>query len=431
MLQPSPGVGADKRADESLYQAFSLLPSASGMEVQNAYFELASPYHPDLCHPNDTAAAREFLRLSEAFWVLGDARRRDRYDSFGEVDLELFSVDVVMQWWVQEMLTADPGIDELIGEELQCLTEAECVARFLDAHSAITESARGDDAQKQRRLRCKLCGFRMRGRELLHAHLKDVHALDARNWAEEILASVRMSFDVFACTATGNAGLDQGHGFALYDGSRAAFKDATAVTGDEIFSGSLESAFDSLLQVDDPCSADAVASALGRVPQDVTNMLMKLHQIEPDLASFLAPLSKEEPVDLERLARARRPRRRLRGDRGGERGGSSQRGKSDSPSRSPSPGRTPSRSAASSAATTPMRGTGSKKSSRRSSRREGQGSGQSPGRSAAARSSTGGGGGGGDGALKNCSCGFTAGTAAALERHLARFPGDPQHEPVT
>jgi DnaJ-class molecular chaperone len=55
---------------------------SSADEIKKAYRKLARKYHPDL-HPNDNAAEAKFKDLNEAYEVLSDAEKRQKYDQFG------------------------------------------------------------------------------------------------------------------------------------------------------------------------------------------------------------------------------------------------------------------------------------------------------------------------------------------------------------
>ncbi len=68
------------------YETLGVGKSASQDEIKSAYRKLAKQYHPDL-HPNDDAAAAKFKEVNEAYSVLGDADKRQKYDR-GELDTD-------------------------------------------------------------------------------------------------------------------------------------------------------------------------------------------------------------------------------------------------------------------------------------------------------------------------------------------------------
>jgi len=69
-------------SDSDFYQILNVARSASADQIRSAYRELVKKYHPDLfLAPDAKAEATEKLRLiNEAYAVLGNAKRRERYD---------------------------------------------------------------------------------------------------------------------------------------------------------------------------------------------------------------------------------------------------------------------------------------------------------------------------------------------------------------
>lgn len=63
------------------YKTLGLDKSASQDEVKRAYRKLAKKYHPDL-HPDDKEAQEKFKEINEAYEVLGDKDKRNKYDHF-------------------------------------------------------------------------------------------------------------------------------------------------------------------------------------------------------------------------------------------------------------------------------------------------------------------------------------------------------------
>src|SRR5260370_900941 len=63
------------------YALLGLQRNATEEQVRSAYRKLARQYHPDVNTSPD--AAEKFNKITEAYEVLSDAERRQRYDMFG------------------------------------------------------------------------------------------------------------------------------------------------------------------------------------------------------------------------------------------------------------------------------------------------------------------------------------------------------------
>ncbi|MBA7560485.1 Chaperone protein DnaJ [subsurface metagenome] len=67
---------------EDYYKVLGVDKKASGDEIKKAHRKLALKYHPDRNQGNKSAE-EQFKKISEAYAVLGDSKKRKQYDSFG------------------------------------------------------------------------------------------------------------------------------------------------------------------------------------------------------------------------------------------------------------------------------------------------------------------------------------------------------------
>jgi len=67
---------------EDYYQLLGVAKGASEEEIKKAYRKLAMKYHPDHTK-GDKAAEEKFKKISEAYAVLSDKKKRKEYDTFG------------------------------------------------------------------------------------------------------------------------------------------------------------------------------------------------------------------------------------------------------------------------------------------------------------------------------------------------------------
>ncbi|MBX7045927.1 MAG: molecular chaperone DnaJ [Ignavibacteria bacterium] len=64
------------------YEILSVERTASGEEIKKSYRKLAMQYHPDR-NPGDKEAEDKFKECAEAYEILSDPQKRQRYDQFG------------------------------------------------------------------------------------------------------------------------------------------------------------------------------------------------------------------------------------------------------------------------------------------------------------------------------------------------------------
>ncbi len=75
---------AEKR---DYYEVLGVGKTATEEEIKKAYRKLAKECHPDL-HPGDKEAEKKFKDVNEAYGVLSDAEKRQRYDQFGHAGVD-------------------------------------------------------------------------------------------------------------------------------------------------------------------------------------------------------------------------------------------------------------------------------------------------------------------------------------------------------
>ena len=73
-------------AERDYYEILGVSRDASSDDLKKAYRRLALKYHPDK-NPGDKAAENTFKEAAEAYAVLSDAGKRERYDRFGREGL--------------------------------------------------------------------------------------------------------------------------------------------------------------------------------------------------------------------------------------------------------------------------------------------------------------------------------------------------------
>lgn len=67
--------------DKNYYKILDVNKTASKEEVKKAYRKLAHKYHPDKSNGDEN----KFKEINEAYYVLGDEKRRSEYDRYGRV----------------------------------------------------------------------------------------------------------------------------------------------------------------------------------------------------------------------------------------------------------------------------------------------------------------------------------------------------------
>ena len=72
------------------YAVLGVEKTVSADEIKKAYRNLAKKYHPDL-NGHSAESEEKFKEINEAYSVLGDAEKRNNYDTYGSADGNVFS----------------------------------------------------------------------------------------------------------------------------------------------------------------------------------------------------------------------------------------------------------------------------------------------------------------------------------------------------
>ncbi len=75
---------AEKR---DYYEVLGVPKTATDEEIKKAYRQAAKKYHPDL-NPGDPSAETKFKEINEAYEVLSDANKKQRYDAYGHAGVD-------------------------------------------------------------------------------------------------------------------------------------------------------------------------------------------------------------------------------------------------------------------------------------------------------------------------------------------------------
>jgi len=70
-------------AGKNYYDLLGVKRNASQQEIKKAYRQLARKYHPDV-NPGDKSSETRFKEINEAYEVLSDKEKRQKYDRFGD-----------------------------------------------------------------------------------------------------------------------------------------------------------------------------------------------------------------------------------------------------------------------------------------------------------------------------------------------------------
>ena len=69
------------------YEVLGVQKTATDAEIKSAYRKLAKKYHPDM-NPGDKEAEEKFKEVNDAYAILSDADKRQKYDTYGAAAFE-------------------------------------------------------------------------------------------------------------------------------------------------------------------------------------------------------------------------------------------------------------------------------------------------------------------------------------------------------
>ena len=72
---------------DDYYQLLGISKTASPAEIKKAYRNLALKYHPDKTE-GDKVLEDKFKKISEAYAVLSDPKKKEQYDTYGSADFQ-------------------------------------------------------------------------------------------------------------------------------------------------------------------------------------------------------------------------------------------------------------------------------------------------------------------------------------------------------
>lgn len=99
-------------AKRDYYQVLGVPRTASEEEIRKAYRQLARKHHPDVNQSDRKAAEERFKELSEAYEVLADTTKRERYDAMGHAGIES---DFGPQGFTWQNFTHAGDLEDLLG----------------------------------------------------------------------------------------------------------------------------------------------------------------------------------------------------------------------------------------------------------------------------------------------------------------------------
>jgi molecular chaperone DnaJ len=149
------------------YEVLGIQRTAEEVDIKKAYRQMAVKYHPDK-NPDDPDAERKFKEAAEAYEVLSDSAKRQRYDRYGHAGLEgagvhdfrnaedimsafsdIFGGNLFGDFFGARKRGPRPGQDLLMKLEIELQDAARGTTKVVDVHrQELCEDCRGTGARK-------------------------------------------------------------------------------------------------------------------------------------------------------------------------------------------------------------------------------------------------------------------------------------------
>lgn len=208
MSDPSAkGEEVDLLNEKDLYKILGVSRSAKADELKKAYRQKSLRYHPD---KNPSPDAKPiFQKITEAYSILSDNKKRLKYDKSGDMDLEDFDIDQFLNMWVGEMMEDGGVVDDMMQSVLPWSNDDDKMIQFME------ENVQSSGAK----IKCLICGHVGSNKRLMLAHFEKKHQFECEEWAQETLKSMKASFESFMKQVTGIG--DSTGEFLMPDGTTA------------------------------------------------------------------------------------------------------------------------------------------------------------------------------------------------------------------
>eukprot|EP00930_Biecheleria_cincta_P006840 TRINITY_DN107918_c0_g1_i1.p1 TRINITY_DN107918_c0_g1~~TRINITY_DN107918_c0_g1_i1.p1 ORF type:complete len:592 (+),score=138.64 TRINITY_DN107918_c0_g1_i1:25-1776(+) len=195
----------DLLTEKDLYKILGVSKGAKPDVIKKAYRTKSLKYHPD---KNPSPDAKPiFQRITEAYSILCDDKKRLKYDKSGDMDLEDFDMDQFMNMWVGEMMEDGGMVDELMQGVLPWTDDEDKMAQFMEEMTK----------PQGKKIICTVCQFSASNKRLMLVHFDQKHKFDCEEWAKETVKSMKASFESFMKQVTG---IENSGEFILPDGSK-------------------------------------------------------------------------------------------------------------------------------------------------------------------------------------------------------------------